>query len=300
MRISPQLSQILLRALDQTSQKEQTALTQLTTGRRVNLPSDDPAAAALEVSIASESGNVDQFLRSISSISSELQTADSSLSSVVTSLQRAIALGVEGANGTLSLQDRQSLATEVKEISSQVLNLANLAYNGKYLFAGTANSQPPYVQDNAGNISYVGNSGVNYVEVGSGQSIAANEPGNNLFSAPGADVFQALSDLATRLGDGVSSTTDIGNAVNEVRAAYDHLNSARTIYGSTVDELANSADFLSNEKVQLSAQQNDTVGVDVETAATNLANAEVARNAALQAASATSGASLLDYLYGSK
>ena len=101
MRISPQTSEIVLNALQVSDQAEQTALTQLTTGRRVNVASDDPSAAALEVSIAYQMDSCDQYQRSISSVTSELQTADSSLNTVVTGLQQAISLGVEGANGTL-------------------------------------------------------------------------------------------------------------------------------------------------------------------------------------------------------
>ena len=71
--------------------------------------------------------NCDQYLRSISSIYSELQTADSSLNSVVTSLQQAICLGTEGANGTLSQQNRNTIAQQINGIAQQVFSVANLA-----------------------------------------------------------------------------------------------------------------------------------------------------------------------------
>ena len=89
-----------------------------------------------------------------------------------------------------------------------------------------------------------------------------NQPGSQLFSAAGANVFQALSDLATTLQSNSSTTDDIANATNEVRAAYDQLNSARTFYGSTLDQLNASQDFLNSEKLQLTQQSSDLVGVD--------------------------------------
>jgi len=208
MRISPYITQTELNAMSAADQAEQTALLQLTTGKRVNVASDDPSAAAREVAISSQSGDCDQFLRSISSISSELQTADSALNSGVTALQRAISLGVEGANGTMSQQDRAALASEVQSISQQMLSVANLSYNGKYVFAGTADSQPPYVAA-AGGIVYQGNDSVNQVEIEAGQTIAVNQPGSQLFSAAGANVFHALSDLATALQSSSSTTDDI-------------------------------------------------------------------------------------------
>ena len=301
MRISPQISQILLNALNVSDQSEQTALTQLTTGRRVNVDSDDPSAAAQEVNIAYQMDSCDQFTRSMSSIYSELQTADSSLNSAVTALQAAISVGVEGANGTLSQQDRNTLAQEVSGVSQQVLSVANLSYNGHYVFAGTANSQPPYVADSnvPGGIAYQGNDNVNSVEIETGQSIAVNQPGSQLFSAAGANVFESLNDLVTALQDPTSTTDDIGNATTEIRNAYDQLTSARAFYGSTIDRVLSSQDFINSESVQLSQQQNSTVGVDMNVAATNLANAEEARNAAVQAAATTSSLSLMDYLSGS-
>jgi len=298
MRISPQNSQLVLNALRLSDKAEQTALLQLTTGRRVNVASDDPAAAALEVNIAYQKDTCDQFVRSISSVYSELQTADSSLSSAVIALQRAITLGVEGANSTLSPQDRNTLAQEVSDISQQVLGVANLSFNGHYVFAGTADSQPPYVADGLGpgGVTYQGNDNVNSVQIGVGQTIAVNQPGSQLFSAAGGNVFQSLNDLVNALEDPASTTDDIGNATTEIRNAYDQLTSARAFYGSTIDQALNNQDFLNNEKLQLSQQQNIVIGVDMNTAATNLSNAEAARNATVQAAAGLSNVTLMDYL----
>jgi len=217
MRISPYITQIELSAMSAANQAEETALLQLTTGKRVNVASDDPSAAAREVAVSSQSSDCDQFLRSISSVSAELQTADSALSSGVTALQQAISLGVEGANGTLSQDDRNALANEVQSISQQMMGIANLSYNGKYVFAGTADSQPPYVVA-AGVVTYQGNNTVNQVEIEAGQTIAVNQPGSQLFSAAGASVFQSLSDLAAALQSSSSTTDDIANATNEVKA----------------------------------------------------------------------------------
>ncbi len=298
MRISPETSQILLNALNSSDKAEQSALMQMTTGRRVNLASDDPAAAAVEVGISAQTDRCDQFLQSISSVSSELQTADSALNSAVSSLQRAVTLGVEGANGTLSQPDRVALASEIQGISQQMLSTANLSYNGKYVFAGTASTTAPYVSDTLapGGVAYQGNDGVNLVETEQGDSIAVNQPGSQLFSSPDANVFVALNDLVTALQSPESTTSDLTDATQEVSAAYEHVVSARVFYGSTIDQLVSDQVFLNTEKLQLSQQMNDTVGVDMNQAATNLVNAQTARSAALAAASQTNNLSLLDYL----
>src|ERR1019366_6172883 len=107
------------------------------------------------------------YLQSLGAVQGQLSTADSMLSSVVTALQRAISLGVEGANGTLSDSDRASIASELQGIQSQLVSLANTSYQGRYVFAGTKTSTPPYVVDNTApsGVDYVGNTGVNQVSV---------------------------------------------------------------------------------------------------------------------------------------
>jgi flagellar hook-associated protein 3 FlgL len=294
MRLTATESRILLDALGAADSAQQKALLQMTTGKRVNVSSDDPAAAAVQVQTASRLSGCDQFLRSIGSLSGELQTADSALSSCVTTLQRAIAVGVQGANGTLSQQDREALAAEVKGISDQVLGIANQSYNGHFLFAGTADSQQPYVLDPnvPGGVRYQGNDSVNQIEVEQGHTVAMNLPGSKLFSAPGASVFQALSDLANALETGVA----IDTATQSVRTAYDQLTTARVFYGSAITQLDSDQNFLHNEKLQLQQTTNDNVGVDMNAAAVNMVNAQNARAAALQAAAQTGSLSLLDYL----
>src|SRR5437879_1614363 len=108
MRVNPNITPDVLDALSRTRFEEETALTQLSTGRRVNVPSDDPSAAAVLVVNRAQSARADQFLRSIAGVRLQLQTADSTLNSVVLALQRAISLGTEGANGTMSAANRAS------------------------------------------------------------------------------------------------------------------------------------------------------------------------------------------------
>jgi flagellar hook-associated protein 3 FlgL len=296
MRISPDTSQIVLSALETLDTREQQDIQQLSSGRRVNVDSDDPAAAAAEVHIAYQMDSTNQYSQNVSNLASELQTADSSLNSATTALQQAISLGVEGANNTLSQQNRMAIAQQIQGITQQVLGVANLSYNGHYVFAGTANSAPPYQSDGNGGVTYQGNDGTNEVEVQNGQSIQVNQPGSQLFSAPGADVFAALEDLTNALQSTTSTTEDIGNAVTSLRTAYDQLTTARCFYGNTIDQLTSVQQALGTTKIQLSAQQNSTIGVDMDSAATDLSATETARNATVQAAAMLNGLSLMDYI----
>ncbi|HTS36841.1 MAG TPA: flagellar hook-associated protein FlgL [Candidatus Solibacter sp.] len=296
MRVNPNPYPDLLQILQQTQQQVNTDLQQIASGRSVNAPSDDPAAAALLVQNAGQTTETDQFLRSVSSAQGELQNADSTLNSVVTALQRAISLGVEGANGTLNSSDRSAIAVEVQGIQSQMLSLANLSYQGNYVFAGTATNTAPYVLDatSPSGVKYVGNSGVNTLTVGQNFAIKTNLPGSELFSTPGHDVFQALQDLVTGLQNG--DTTAIGTAVSEINDSSNYINQQRVFYGNAENQLNSQTTFLNSERTQLAQQENTLGGADLSQVISNLVNAQTARQATLQAVGQTEPINLFNYL----
>ena len=294
MRVNPAPLPDLLAALEQTQQQINTDLQQIASGQSVNVPSDNPAAAAGLVQNGGQTAEADQFLRSISSVQGELQNADSTLSSVVTVLQRAITLGTEGANGTLNDSDRQAVAAEVQGIQSQLVNLANLSYQGSFVFAGTDTQTPPYVLDatSPSGVRYVGNSKVNQITLGDHFTLQTNLPGSQLFSSPGHDVFQALQDLITSLQNG----TNIASAVGEVNDAYQSINAQRVFYGNGVNQLNSQQTFLNTETTQLAQQQNTLGGADLSKVISDLVNAQTARQATLEAVGQTQQTDLFNYI----
>jgi flagellin-like hook-associated protein FlgL len=132
-------------AVQQSQQALSVALQQVSTGLRVNKPSDDPGASASMVISLASSANVDQYTSNVSAIQSQMQTADSAINSVVTSLNTAITLAGAGATGTASAANDQALAAQAQGVLSSVISQANTSYQGVYLFAGSASSTPPFV-----------------------------------------------------------------------------------------------------------------------------------------------------------
>jgi flagellar hook-associated protein 3 FlgL len=293
IRVNPNVLPDLLSALAQTRQQENTATLELASGSRINQPSDDPAGAAQMVANRDLSSQADTFLRSITSVNGLLQTADSTLSSVVTALQRAISLGVQGANGTLSNSDRSDVANELSGIQQQLISLANTSYQGEFIFAGTATIQPFVASSTSSSgVSYQGTAGTNTVQVGTNYSLQINQPGSQIFSAAGGDVFQSVADLVTAL----QTNSNIGNAVAAVRGAFDHVTSQRVFYGNAVNQLNAQQNYLNSEKVDLATAANSISGADIAETAAMLNQAEVALNAELAAMGKISQNNLFDYL----
>ena len=294
MRVNPNPLPDLLSAISQTQQQINQDLEQISSGQTINRPSDNPAGAAMLVRNAGQTAEADQFLRSASGLAGELQNADSALNSVITSLQRAISLGVEGASGTLNPSDRAALASEVQGIQSDLLSIANLSYQGKFVFAGSATQTAPYVLDptNPSGVRYVGNSSVNTVTVGNHLAVQANLPGSSLFSGNGTDMFQSIQDLLTSLQSG----TNVDTAVTEVSNAYSHINAQRVFYGNAINQLNSQQTFLNSETTQLAQQQNAIAGTDLAKVVSDLMSAQTSRQATLEAISQTQQTNLFNYI----
>lgn len=296
MRVAGDRTLNLLAALNRTQSEQEKALQQLSTGTRINAASDDPAGMADWLSIRSETTRDDEFLHSISSVTSVLQTADSTLNSVVIGLQRAIDLGVRGSTSTLSESDRKQIAEEVSGILSNTSRLANVNVRGTYLFAGTDVLKEPFQPDagSSSGWSYNGNSNSTAVEIGACRTVRTNVPGDKIFMADGANVFQSLADLVSALQ--ANDAESVRRATQDVRAAFDHISCERVFYGNAVSQLEMQTDTLKAEQLQLASQENDVAGTDPAESISRFLNAQTAREAALAAAGKVSNLSLLDYL----
>ena len=294
MRVNPNTMPDLLAALNQTKLASQQAETQISTGRSVNAPSDNPAAAAQLIANNDQTTFTAGYLQSLSAVQGQLSTADSTLSSVTTSLQRAISLGVEGANGTLSDSNRAAIANQLQGIQSELVSLANTSYEGRFVFAGTQTNAAPYVVDSSepSGVRYVGNDNVNQVSIGTGYNLTVNMPGSQLFSATGNDVFLAINNLIKSL----QTNGDISTAVTAVGAASSYISGQRVFYGNAENQATSQTTYLNAAKLQLAQQQNTLGGADLSTAATNLTQTQTDSQATLAAIGKLTQKNLFDYI----
>jgi flagellar hook-associated protein 3 FlgL len=282
VRIDPNLAPTLLEAIEQARQQQSQAIEQLASGRSVNRPADNPTAAAALVLNHVQAAQNDQFQRNIAHFQGLFQVADAALNSAVQLMTRAVQLGTQAANGTLSDADRQAIAAELEGIRQQMIGIANTTYQGEYIFAGTAVSTVPFVADSTtpDGVRYQGNAAQNTIMLLNGETMATNLPGNQIFQNPGGNVFGALNQMMTALQTG----SDPSGALQSLQAAFAQLNQQRVFYGNALNQLQSANNFLQQENVQLSMQENDLVGIDPAQAASNLVQAETDANAVLSAA----------------
>lgn len=296
MRVNTNMVPNILADLQQSQSTLNTALAEVSTGKSVTVPSDNPAASAQMVQNTMETANVDQYTKNINSVLTSVQSASSALSSVVTSLTQAVSLGTQGANGTNTSANLAVIAQQVQGILSSVVSDANTSVDGTYLFGGTASTAAPYTADSssASGYTYNGNSDSNSVAIGDNLNVQIGVPGSQIFSSSSNNVLAALSTLVTALQSGDSS--QISSATSSISSAISNISQQQGFYSNATSQLNSQESYLQQDTVTLTTQQNNLVGVDEAQAATLLSQAETDNSAILAAAAKVLPNTLLNYL----
>ncbi len=184
---------------------------QLSTGKQLQAPSDDPSQIAQDLSLQTSIGVGGEQSTNAQNATSELTNTDSALASLTSIMQSARQLAVQGSTDALTAQQRTSLASQVDQLLQQTVAVANTSYNGTYIFAGTSASGTPPVQTTGSPTAAVTFSG-NEQEQGqmlyNGQNIGLSTTFAAAFNykAPDGspDVFQTLINLRNTLQNGTA------------------------------------------------------------------------------------------------
>ena len=158
---------------------------QISTGRRILTPSDDPVAAAQALQVTQAQDINTQYATNQSNAQSSLGLEDSQLASVSDILNQVRTLAVQGANSTLSNSDRASIATQMRASFSELLGIANATDgNGQYLFSGYQGDTQPFSATVGGNppSTYAGDNGQRLQQVAASRQIPVSDSGNAVFN----------------------------------------------------------------------------------------------------------------------
>ena len=185
MRISTaQLFNSSLTALqDNQSALSKTQL-QLSAGRKILTPADDPAGSAEILDLGQALAAQEQFTRNANTARGRLELEESTVGSVGDLLQRVRELAVQGNNDTQTPETRRYIAIELREIRNQLIELANQRdANGDYLFAGYRGTTQPFTANASGQVTYVGDQNNRYLQIGPRQQVADGDSGSDVFVA---------------------------------------------------------------------------------------------------------------------
>src|SRR6185437_15173244 len=138
------LSNNMLRNLSTSYSKMGKLQDQITSGKKVNRPSDDPVVAMKGMGYRMQVDKVLQYQRNLGEVNNWLDNSDDALDHVGEALHRANDLMVNAPTGTLTQEDREKIIAEVKQLRKQIQYLSNTKVGDKYLFSGTKTATPLY------------------------------------------------------------------------------------------------------------------------------------------------------------
>ena len=182
---------------------------QLSSGKQLNDPSDDPTRIAQDLSVRTAIDATGQQSKNVQSAVSELTTTDGALSSLTAVMQSARQLAIQGSSDTLTAQQRAALGSQVDQLLQQAVAVGNTSYAGRYVFGGTSSSANAPVQQQGNpiaGVTFLGNGQEQGQLVYNGQEFALSttfQAAFNYQSADGSpDVFQTLIALRDTLVKG--------------------------------------------------------------------------------------------------
>lgn len=191
---------------------------QVSTGRRILAPSDDPIASARALDVTQALSTNEQFATNRQMATSKLSQEDIILASLTTLIQDVKTQAVYAGNPTLDDNNRKTLASDLQGRYAELLSLANSADgNGEFLFAGYRSGMLPFAETSPGNVAYSGDQGQQLIQIGASRQLAVNDAGvevfQNIKNGNGSFVTAAVS------GNTGSGTISAGVVLDQTKWA---------------------------------------------------------------------------------
>jgi flagellar hook-associated protein 3 FlgL len=271
---------------------------QLTSGKTISKPSDDPTGTNTSLLVRhAQAGNAQQA-RNITDGQTYLDATDSALQNMLDQVRKVRDLTVQAANGgAASAETAQAIATEVKGIKESLIGQANQVVQGRSIFGGVTTA--PQAYDSSG--AYVGVGGANGIavrpvtrRVSDVECIRVDITGPEAFGAPGSgkDLFAVVQNVIDHAADPTALATDLGDLDKVISG----MTTALADVGTRSARMENAASVNSAQQLTLSGQLSSTEDVDMAKTIMQLQMQQVGYQAALSATAKALQPTLVDYL----
>jgi len=267
-------NQLIDAAQASTSRAQETlarATAQVTSGLRVEKPSDDPTAWLAAHRAGLRKAVIEGSRAAVVASRERLDQTDGALATIGDAVSEVRALAIQGASGSYNATDRAELALHVRALFESALAAANTqAPDGEYLLAGAASLTEPFAATGA----YQGDASTRQIATGATTVAAMAVPGSELTAARGVDVLPLLDRVAKALA--ANDTTTLATAIDDLGTAVSQVSLARTRTGgasAVLDATLVAHDALADH---LTTTMANAIEVDAVAAASDLAKASQA------------------------
>jgi flagellar hook-associated protein 3 FlgL len=271
---------------------------QLTSGRTISTPSDDPTGTNTSmITRQGEAANT-QHARNISDGHTFLDATDSALQNMLDQTRRVRDLAVRALNtGGSSTASNDAIATEVDGIQQSLIGQANQVVQNKPVFGGVTSGNQAYRAD----ATYVGVGGANGIpvhpvnrRVSDVESIRVDITGPEAFGDPasGKDLFAVVANIATNTRNGTPQAGDL----DDLDAVIKRMSTAAADIGTRSARMDVAATVNSAQSLSLQAKLSETEEVDLPKTIMELQMQQTGYQAALSVTAKSLQPTLLDFL----
>lgn len=271
-----------------------TYMNQLSSGKKITRPSDDPVTAVKGMNYHSQSAAIEQYKRNTNEVHRWLDNSDAALDKATQAMQKIKELAVQATNDTNDETERESIGKEVEEIKEHLVDIANTKVNGEYIFNGTDTDNKPVSKNEEGKWEVPGEKEPVKIEVADGIKLTANMDPDSLFDE---DLFDDIDKFANALkGSEESSESDIEKSINRMDDHIENVIVSRADVGARMNRLELTENRLEEQEEFTEKALANNEDVDYEKVITKLKTQESMHRAALSAGSRIIQPSLVDFL----
>ncbi len=269
----------------------------ISTGKKINRPSDDAAGARKILSLRSDDLRLDQYASNIQTATSALSFNESSLNTVADVLQRITELTMQGVSDTAGQETRNINASEINQLLETILQSANSKRLGSFVFAGTETTTKPFeiTRNSKGEIdsvTYNGNREKTEYNIGPNTNAQVNQTGAEIFMDK--DLFGAVIRVRDNLADG--TLTFARAELDNIETAAGNIRNSIAKAGSIASTLELSSNRIEQTKLSLRETLASTESADIAETILKLTEQQSIYEASLASSSYIFRTSILDYL----
>ncbi|HRU33058.1 MAG TPA: flagellar hook-associated protein FlgL [bacterium] len=264
---------------------------QLSSGKKVSQPSDDPLATIRIMEYKTTLSANDQYTRNTDFLKTELEVADKSLQDISSTLNRVKTLAVRGASESLPQSSRDAIAEELDQLIDHLIQVANTDVSGKYIFGGYRTTIPP-LERQGDVINYRGDNNVRMVEISKDVTIETTPTGKTLFVDTG--MFEHLISLKNALLGG--DTSQINEEMGNLDKIMDRVNAENSSLGARLSRIEFNSNLISDKNVRYTDLLSKQEDIEIEDVVLKLYSQQNIYQASLIAAARVLQPSLIDHL----
>lgn len=275
---------------------------QVSTGRKILVPSDDPAGSAKAL-VLKQAANINaQYISNREVAVNNLGVEETALNSVTNLLLSVKSSMVAAGNGAYSDTERGFLAMEMRGALDQLIGLANTKdAAGNYIFAGYQSQAPAFVKTGTGAL-YQGDNQQRLLQVSASRQMEVADAGDSVFQAGGNDIFQTLNDFANLLDTPIidaataaAFSAGLVTVQTSIDSGLDAVLTTRAMVGTRLNELDALDEFGQELSLQYAQSLSEVEELDLAKAISDISQQQVILEAAQKTFVRTTGLSLFDF-----